>query len=120
NFSCKGNNLLSYLGYDTGMVYERADYVRVDSGDATRAGIYREILAGNFNPFIGQNAPLQGTVPTYVNGVPTGMTASYDNFAAAQRASYLGHSFDFSHDFLTDAKVNGNLFPGLYQGGIGF
>ena len=120
NFSFTGNNFLSYLGYDAGAVYERADYLRIDSGDATRGGIYREIIAGAFNPFIGQNAPVTGTVPTYANGVPTGMTASYDNLAAAQRASYLGRSYNYSRDFLADAKVNGNLFPGLYQGGVAF
>src|SRR5947207_6690209 len=48
------------------------------------------------------------------------MTASYDNFAAAQRTAYLGRSYNYSRDFLADAKVNGNLLPGLYQGGIGF
>ena len=120
NFSFTGNNFLSYLGYDAGAVYERADYLRVDSGDATRGGIYSEIISGAFNPFIGQNAPVAGTVPTYANGVPTGMTASYDNSAAAQRASYLGRSYNYSRDFLADAKVNGNLLPGLYQGGIAF
>jgi iron complex outermembrane receptor protein len=120
DFSLRGNNFLSFLGYDAGIVYESADYLRIDSGDATRGGIYREIIAGAFNPFIGVNAPLNGTVPTYLNGVPTGMTAAYDNFAAAQRASYLGRSYNYSRHFLGDAKVNGNLFPGLYQGGIGF
>jgi iron complex outermembrane receptor protein len=120
DFSFTGNNFLSYLGYDVGAVYERADYLRVDSGDATRGGIYREIISGAFNPFIGQNAPVAGTVPTYANGVPTGLTASYDNFAAAQRASYLGRSYNYSRDFLADAKVNGNLFPDLCQGGIAF
>ena len=29
------------FGYDTGIVYERYDEKRTDSGDATRAGIYR-------------------------------------------------------------------------------
>lgn len=120
DFSFTGNNFLSFLGYDVGALYERADFLRVDSGDATRGGIYREIIAGNFNPFIGVNAPLSGTVPTYLNGMPTGMTATYDNFAAAQRASYLGRSYNYGRDFLADAKVNGNLFPQLYQGGIGF
>ena len=120
DFSFTGNNFLSYLGYDTGAVYERADFLRTDSGDATRGGIYREIISGAFNPFIGSTAPLAGTVPTYLNGVPTGMTASYDNQAAVQRATYLGRSFNYSRDFLADAKVNGNLFPNLYQGGIGF
>lgn len=120
DFSIKDNNFLSFFGYDVGALYERADYLRVDSGDATRGGIYREIIAGNFNPFIGVNAPPSGTVPTYLNGVPTGLTATYDNLAAAERASYLGRSFNYSRDFLADAKVNGNLFPQLYQGGIGF
>ncbi len=120
DFAFTGNNFLSFLGYDVGALYERADYLRTDSGDATRGGLYREIIAGNFNPFIGVNAPLSGTVPTYLNGVPTGLTATYDNFAAAERASYLGRSFNYSRDFLADAKVNGNLFPQLYQGGIGF
>ncbi len=119
-FSPQGNDFLSYLGYDAGLVYERADYLETDSGDATRGGIYQEIIAGNFDPFIGQAAPLSGTVPTYLNGVPTGATASYDNAAAAQRASYLGHSYRYSRDYLVDAKVNGNLFPRLYQGGVGF
>ena len=120
DFSFTGNNFLSFLGYDSGLVYERADYMEIDSGDATRGGIYNAIISGAFNPFIGQNAPLAGTVPTYVNGVPTGTTASYDNSAAAEGASYLGHSVRFSRDFLVDAKVNGNLFPSLYQGGIAF
>ena len=120
DFSFTSNNFLSFLGYDIGTVYERSDYLRIDSGDATRGAIYREIIAGNFNPFIGVNAPLSGTVPTYRNGIPTGQLATYDNFGAAQRASYLGRSFNYSRNFLVDAKVNGNLFPQLYQGGIGF
>jgi len=120
DFSLKGNNFLSFLGYDAGVVYERADYLEIDTGDATRGGIYQEIIAGTFNPFIGQNAPVTGTVPTYANGVPTGMMASYDNLAAAKRATYRGRSYNYSRDFLADAKVNGNLFPGLFQGGVGF
>jgi iron complex outermembrane receptor protein len=118
-FAIKENSFLSYLGYDAGVVYERADYRRTDMGDATRGGIYKAIITGAFNPFIGQDAPLTGTVPTYLNGVPTGITATYDNLAAAQGASYLGRTYNYSRDFLGDAKVNGNLFPGSYQGGIG-
>ncbi|MDQ6625288.1 MAG: TonB-dependent receptor, partial [Verrucomicrobiota bacterium] len=34
--------------------------------------------------------------------------------------SYLGRSFNYSRDFLADMKINGNLFPTFYQGGIGF
>jgi iron complex outermembrane recepter protein len=115
----KGNFFVSSWGYDVGFVYERADAQTIDSGDATRGGIYREIIAGNFNPFIGPGASVAGTVPTYVNGVPTGMTRSYDNTAAVERASYLGHSFSHERDFLYDGKLFGNLFPKLFQGGMG-
>ncbi len=84
-----------------------------------------EVSTGKSSPVISIRSSVStrqsaGTVPTYVNGVPTGATASYDNFAAAQRAAYVGRSYDYSRDFLTDAKINGVLFPGLYQGGIAF
>ncbi|MEP6820803.1 MAG: TonB-dependent receptor [Chthoniobacterales bacterium] len=119
-FTLKGNDFLSLLGYDSGVVYDYSDQVRTDRGDATRAGIYREIIAGNFNPFIGQNAPFAATVPTYLNGVPTGQTASYDNLAAVQRSSYLGKTYNYSRDYLIDGRIYGNLAPQLYQGGIEF
>ncbi|MDQ6861373.1 MAG: TonB-dependent receptor [Verrucomicrobiota bacterium] len=120
DFAFSNNNVISALGYDAGLVYERADYRKTDSGDATRGAIYREIITGAFNPFIGSTAPLSGTVPTYRNGAPTGATASYDNLAAAQRSTYLARAFNYERDLLFDARVNGNLFPRLYQGGIGF
>ncbi len=119
-FTFTGNSFISFLGYDVGMVYERGDYLRVDSGDGQRTPLLAEIAANNFNPFIGLNAPAAGTAPTFVNGVPTGLTAAYDNNAAFARASYIGHSLNYSKDFVGDAKVFGNLFPNLYQGGIGF
>src|SRR5205807_1550835 len=92
-------------GYDTGFVYERFDELRVDSGDATRTKI-KQAIAGTltradgspldptgtpifFNPFIGQNAPVIGFAPTYVNGVPTGLTAPYNNLLTSQVAAYL-------------------------------
>ena len=65
----------------------------------------------------------RGTAPTYVNGVPTGLTAPYDNSLAAADwtnggASYVGHSFFYERDQLYDAKVNMHLFPKLWNGGI--
>ncbi len=119
NFNFTDNNFISFLGYDTGVVYERGDYLRINSGDARRTPLVAEIAAGNFNPFIGINAPLSGTAVTYREGVPAG-TDTYDNVAAFQRASYVGRSFLYSHDFLADAKMFGHLFPNLFQGGIGF
>ena len=119
DFLVPGHSLLSNWGYDAGFVYERRDLLRIDSGDATRGGIYREIMAGNFNPFIGPQAPIAGTAPTYINGIPTGSVASYDNAAAVARSTYLGRSFFYGRDYLYDGKIYANLIPGLYQGGLG-
>lgn len=120
NGTLTGNDFLSFVGYDTGIVYERSDYVRIQAGDLQRTPLEAEIAAGNFNPFIGLNAPLAGTIPTYFDGVPTGTSQSYDNVAAAQRAAYIGHSYRYGKAFLADARIFGHLFPRLYQGGIDF
>ena len=70
DFNIKDNGFISRFGYDSGFVYERLNYQRIDSGDATRRGI-RGAIAGTlvpgvfFNPFIGQNAPIVGIAPTY-------------------------------------------------------
>ncbi len=119
NFSFTGNNFLSFFGYDTGMVYERGDQIRTDQGDFRFTPLAAETAAGNFNPFRGLNAPVAGTATTFTNGVPTG-TQAFDNAAALQRASYTGITSNLQKDFLADAKVFGNLFPNLYQGGVGF
>jgi iron complex outermembrane receptor protein len=127
DFNIKDNSFISRFGYDSGYVYTRFDEQEIDRGDATRSGILAAIrgedfdLNGNqvfFNPFIGQNAPLIGNAPTFVNGVPTGLTAPYNNIVGAQAASYVGHSFFLERAFLYDAKVNMHLFPNLWNGGI--
>jgi iron complex outermembrane receptor protein len=129
DFNIKDNGFISRFGYDSGYVYERLDYQRIDSGDATRTNI-RGAIAGTlvpgvfFDPFIGINAPLVGNAPTYTivggHGVPTGLTAPYDNRTTAQAASYIGHSFFYERDNLYDAKINAHLFPNLWNGGIDF
>ena len=121
-------------------MYERFDQQRIDSGDARRSYL-RALIApvgyvpaagvpslparstGTFDPFIGVAAPIRGTAPTYVNGVPTGLTAPYDNSLAAADytvggASYVGHSFFHERDNLYDIKGNAHLFPKLWNGGI--
>lgn len=123
DFTFKDNGFISRLGYDTGFVYENYTQQRTDSGDAQFTPLFGEIQAGNFNPFIGQNAPLQGTAITYVTDPATGAsvpigTQSYDNRAAAARASYIGHSFFYERDYLYDLKVNLHLFPNFWNGGI--
>jgi iron complex outermembrane recepter protein len=128
DFNFKDNGFISHFGYDSGYVYERFDEQEIDSGDATRSGIIAGISGLDtdgdgvpdtfFNPFIGQNAPLIGNAPTYINGVPTGLTAPYNNVVTAQAASYVGHSFFLERDQLYDAKVNMHLFPNLWNGGV--
>ncbi|MBA3964008.1 MAG: TonB-dependent receptor [Chthoniobacterales bacterium] len=127
DFNFKDNGFISHFGYDTGFVYERFDEIETDSGDATESGIDQEILAGNFDIFIGQTAPVTGVAPIYnntnpaapnfQNGVPIG-TAAYDNAAAAQRASFIATTQFLGRAYLVDAKFNAHLFPNLYNGGI--
>jgi iron complex outermembrane receptor protein len=120
NFNIKDNGFISRFGYDSGFVYERFDQLRIDAGDAQFTPLSAEIAAGNFDPFIGQSAPVVGTAPVYnAAGVQTG-TAAYDNRAAAIRASYLGHSEFYERDYLYDAKINAHLFPNLWNGGVDF
>jgi iron complex outermembrane receptor protein len=125
DFNFKDNPFISRFGYDTGYVYEFFEQQRIDSGDARFTPLFEEIIAGNFNPFIGVGGPTVGTATTYTVdpvtglGVPSG-TQAYDNQAAAQRASYLGHSEFYERDFLYDAKINMHLFPNWYNGGIDF
>jgi iron complex outermembrane receptor protein len=125
DFNIKDNGFISRFGYDTGFVYEHFQQQRIDSGDGTRSGIRALIGANLFNPFIGQFASPVGNAPTYLNGVPTGLTAPYNNFSATPLvenggASYIGHSFFYERDFLYDAKINAHLFPNLWNGGIDF
>jgi iron complex outermembrane receptor protein len=124
DFNFHDNGFISRFGYDSGYVYSRFDEQKIDSGDATRSQL-RAAIAGTlvpgvfFNPFIGQNAPLIGSAPTYfANGVPTGVMAPYNNLVTAQAASYIGHSFFNERDWLGDMKVNAHLFPNLWNDGI--
>ncbi len=123
DFKFDDNGFISRFGYDSGYVYSRFDEQRIDSGDSTRSQ-FVSAIAGNlvpgvfFNPFIGQNAPLIGSAPTYVNGVPTGMTAPYNNLVTAQAATYIGHSFFYERDWLGDVRMNAHFFPNLWNGGV--
>jgi len=124
DFNFKDNSFISRFGYDTGFVYEHYQQQSIDSGDARFTPLFDEIQAGNFNPFIGVGADPVGTAATFTTdpvtgaSVPTGFTQDYDNTAAAQRASYLGHSFFYESDYLYDIKVNMHLFPNLWNGGV--
>jgi iron complex outermembrane recepter protein len=125
DFNIKDNGFISRFGYDSGFVYEHFRQLETDSGDAVRSALNALIGANLFNPFIGQFAPIVGEAPTYVDGVPTGQTAHYDNTSAAAPvvdggASYVGHSLFLERDWSADVKINAHLFPNLWNGGIDF
>jgi iron complex outermembrane receptor protein len=125
DFNIKDNGFISRFGYDSGFVYEHYNQLKTDSGDAQFTPLFAEIQAGNFNPFIGVGGPVRGTATIYRTDPATGAsvpigTQAYDNAAAAQRSSYLGHSLFIERDFLYDAKINAHLFPNLWDGGWDF
>jgi iron complex outermembrane receptor protein len=122
-----GNDWISHFGYDSGITYERFEEEEIDNGDAQRTLIVDQVLAGVFNPFIGQNAVQSGVVPIYNNSDPTAPhfqdgvsigTAPYDNVKGAEAAAYLGHSFFRNKTFTWDITLNAHLFPNLWNGGV--
>ena len=137
DFNVKDNMFVSSWGYDAGLVYNRADERATYHGDGRFSVLNAAVLGQNvdgsplmingvqtfFDPFIGVGAPSSGDVQTFsqVGGkaTPTAGTAHYDNVATAQLAAYVGHAIYIERDYLYDAKIFGNLFPGLYQGGVG-
>jgi iron complex outermembrane receptor protein len=112
-----GNGFISRVGYDAAFVYERFEDTRTDGGDLTRSLLDQQVLAGVFNPFIGQLAPTVGVAPTYINGVPSG-TAPYNNEEGADAAAYIGHSLFHEKDLLFSVTANASLFPNLWNGGF--
>jgi len=111
------NPFISHFGYDSGITYERFEEEEIDNGDAERTLIVDQMLAGVFDPFVGQNAPKVGVAPIYVDGVQVG-TAPYNNVAGAEAAAYIGHSFFRDKTFEWDITLNGHFFPNLWNGGV--
>jgi iron complex outermembrane recepter protein len=112
------NAFISHFGYDAGIVFERFNEEETDEGDATFTKIVNQVVAGNFNPFIGQNAPPVGVAPIYdAAGNPIGF-APYDNVKAAQESAYIGHSFFLNQYTQWDITLNAHLLPNLWNGGI--
>jgi iron complex outermembrane receptor protein len=118
DFDFADNSFISHAGYDSGFVYERFEEEEIDTGDGTFTGVANEIAAGNFNPFIGQNAPLSGVAPIY-DGLGNQIgTQAFDNLAAAQRFAYIGHSFFRNKTWEWDITLNAHLLPNLWNGGV--
>jgi len=131
DFNFTDNSFISRFGYDSGFVYERLNYERIDSGDARRSYL-RALIApatgftpnpnapipftpnqGTFDPFIGQNAATQGVAPIYNNtnpagpefqtGVPIG-TQAYNNNLAALDWTNGGASY-VAHSFFYERDI---------------
>jgi len=96
--------------WEIGYVFDRNELVRTDTGDQRFSLLAPAVANGSFNPFVGINAPRQGTL----NGF------SYDNVAALRAASYEAVSKTTTQDQLLDGKIGGRVFTALPQGGVNF
>ncbi len=112
NFSGGVKGEFKTFTYDAFLSHIEDKQIRTDSGDARRSAILAETAAGNFNPFVGLNAPSSGTV-TNANG-----TFSYDNVAALGRASYLADTVFFNNLNLAELRLTNTFFPDAPQGGF--
>lgn len=99
---------LKNFNYDFAFVHDEDKTVQTLSGDAQYSLLTNEIIAGNFNPFIGVNAPKTGVV----NGVP------YDNVAAAARSAYITDDIQFNNQNFVEGRLSGTFFPDAPQGGV--
>ncbi|MBA3386117.1 MAG: TonB-dependent receptor, partial [Chthoniobacterales bacterium] len=105
----KGEFAKDYF-WELGYVYDENNLLERDSGDQQFSLIAEAVADGRFNPFLGINAPKQGTL----NGF------TYDNVAALQAASYVAESKFETQEQLWDGKLGGRVFTGLPQGGMNF
>ena len=80
-----------------------------------------EIVAGQFQSVHRSKRPPSGCSGDLHTGRSEGAVrpdrydAAYDNFAAAQRASYVGHSFFYEQDWLIDVKIERSPLPKSVQ-----
>ena len=105
----KGEFAKDYF-WEVGYVFDQNDLVRTDIGDQRLSLLKPAVANGSFNPFVGLNAPRQGTL----NGF------TYDNAAALRAAGYKATSKTETQDQLLDGKIGGRAFTGLPQGGLNF
>ena len=96
--------------WEIGYVFDQNDLVRTDTGDQRLSLLALSVAKGSFNPFVGINAPRQGTL----NGF------RYDNAAALRAAGYEAVSRTETQNQLLDGKIGGRVFTGLPQGGVNF
>ena len=105
----KGEFAKDYF-WEIGYVFDEQDLVRTDTGDQRFSLLAPAVANGSFNPFVGLDAPRQGTL----NGF------TYDNAAALRAAGYKATSKTETQNQLLDGKIGGRAFTGLPQGGVSF
>nr|MBA3387245.1 TonB-dependent receptor [Chthoniobacterales bacterium] len=105
----KGEITKEYF-WEFGYVYDEHKRVELLQGDARRSLVLDAIADGTFNPFLGVEAPKQGTL----NG------SSYDNVALIKVAGYVARNKFQTRDQLWDGKFGGQIFKDLPQGGFDF
>ena len=105
----KGEFAKDYF-WELGYVYDENNRVTINRGDQRRSLLGAAVADGSFNPFLGLEAPRQGTL----NGF------SYDNAAALEAATYEAASKTDTQAQSWDGKVGGRVFTGLPQGGVNF
>ena len=105
----KGEFAKNYF-WESGYVYDESNQVTTNRGDQRRSLLGAAVADGSFNPFLGLDAPRQGTL----NGL------TYDNVAALEAATYEAQSTTDTQDQSWDGKVGGRILTSLPQGGLGF
>ena len=105
----KGEFAQDYF-WEIGYVFDENELTRTDTGDQRFSLLIPAVANGSFNPFVGLNAPRQGTL----NGF------TYDNAAALRAASYKAVSKTETQDQLLDGKIGGRVLTNLPQGGMNF
>jgi iron complex outermembrane recepter protein len=106
------DKIMTPINWEIGYSSEEYRQREYDEGDYIRASLLAEIAAGNFNPFLAQNAPRQGSVTI------GGTTFEFDNEAALARASYKEDQIIKNILRFIDGQVRTTFFPDSFQGGV--
>jgi outer membrane receptor protein involved in Fe transport len=104
--------LLLPINWEIGYTSEEFRQRTENNGDYIRQALLAEIAAGNFNPFIAQDAPRQGFVTI------GGVTYNYDNEAALERAAYKEDQIVRNVLRAIDGNIRTTFFPDSFQGGV--
>jgi outer membrane receptor protein involved in Fe transport len=104
--------IYSPISWEVGYAHEDNREEEFDGGDFSQSRFNARVANGLINPFVGINAPQQGTV--VINGV----AHSYNNAKGLKQAAVNEVSNYIVNLQIIDFNLHTTLFPDLYQGGI--